>query len=86
MNRRSLGLALGAAVAIAFGCSAKPKDDPPAQPAGWDDAIRLPAATDLNPDPGIVELNLEAHVAPLSLVPGRTRRPCGRTTASFPGR
>ena len=27
-----------------------------AQPAGWDDAIRLPAATDLNPDPGIVEL------------------------------
>jgi FtsP/CotA-like multicopper oxidase with cupredoxin domain len=70
MNQRRLLPALGAAVAIATGCSAKPTDEPPRQPAGWDDAIRLRAATDLNPDPGVVELNLEAHVAPLSLVPG----------------
>ena len=70
MNRRSFLPALGAAVAIAFGCSAKPRDDPPGQPAGWDDAIRLRAATDLNPDPGIVELNLEAQ-SPVSLVQGR---------------
>src|SRR6266496_3036425 len=69
MNQRRLLLALGAAVAIETGCSAKPSDEPPRQPAGWDDAIRLPAAIDINPDPGVVELNLEAHVTPLSLVP-----------------
>jgi FtsP/CotA-like multicopper oxidase with cupredoxin domain len=70
MKQRGLGPALGAAVAIAIGCSGKATDDRPAQPAGWDDAIRLPSATDVNPDPGVVELNLEAHAAALSLVPG----------------
>ena len=69
MNQRRLLPALGAAVAIAAGCAARPSDEPPAQPSGWDDAIRLPAATDINPDPRVVELNLEAHVTPLSLVP-----------------
>ena len=85
MNQRRLGPALCAAVAIAFGCSAKPKDEAPAQPAGWDDAIRLPAATDLDPDPGIVELNLDAHVAPLSLVPGGLT-PMWTYNGLFPGR
>jgi len=43
---------------------------PPQQPAGWDQGIRVPEAVDINPDPSIVELNLTAQVAPLSLIPG----------------
>jgi len=70
MNRRALLLALGAAVTIAQGCAPKATEDPNAQPNGWDDAIRLPVATDMNPDPAVVEMNLEAHIAPMSLVPG----------------
>ena len=62
--------ALGAAVTLALGCAPKATDDLEAQPPGWDDAIRLPVATDLNADPSVVELNLEAHVAQISLVPG----------------
>jgi FtsP/CotA-like multicopper oxidase with cupredoxin domain len=47
----------------------------PGQPLGWDDAIRVPAAHDLNPDPAIVEVNLEARLADFRFVPG------GPTTA-----
>jgi len=42
------------------------------QPAGWDDGIRVAQADDLNPDPGIVEVNLRAALTPLSLLPGET--------------
>lgn len=45
---------------------------PPAQPPGWDDGIRLPEADDINPDPNIVEVDLQATLAPLSLMPGVT--------------
>jgi FtsP/CotA-like multicopper oxidase with cupredoxin domain len=47
----------------------------PAQPPGWDEMIRIPAAKDINPDPSIVEVNLEARLANFSFVPG------GPTTA-----
>lgn len=33
------------------------------QPEGWDSQIKLREAVDLNPDPNIVEINLEARVA-----------------------
>jgi FtsP/CotA-like multicopper oxidase with cupredoxin domain len=42
------------------------------QPAGWDQGLRVPEAVDINPDPSIVEVNLTAQVAPMSLVPGGT--------------
>jgi len=45
---------------------------PPAQPAGWDDGLLVPQADDINPDPNVVEVNLEAALAPLSLMPGLT--------------
>ena len=45
------------------------------QPKGWDEGIRLPEAIDINPDPSIVEVNLDAKLATLSFVPG------GPTTA-----
>jgi FtsP/CotA-like multicopper oxidase with cupredoxin domain len=44
--------------------------EPPGQPAGWDEGIRLPRATDTNPDPGIVEVSLDARPANLPFVPG----------------
>src|SRR6185436_8430349 len=42
----------------------------PVQPAGWDAALRLPEAPDLNPDPRIVEINLEARPASVEIAPG----------------
>jgi len=40
------------------------------QPAGWDKNAKLPEAVDTNPDPAIVEIALEARVAPLEIAPG----------------
>jgi FtsP/CotA-like multicopper oxidase with cupredoxin domain len=43
--------------------SARAEQDGPAQPSGWDAKINLTEAADVNPDPKIVEVNLEARVA-----------------------
>ena len=40
------------------------------QPEGWDADLTLPQPTDLNPDPRIVEINLEAKIASLEITPG----------------
>ena len=40
------------------------------QPAGWDARLRLPEAPDLNPDPTIVEIEMEARVATVEIAPG----------------
>jgi FtsP/CotA-like multicopper oxidase with cupredoxin domain len=40
------------------------------QPAGWDAGLKLPEAADTNPDPRIVEITLEARVAPVEITPG----------------
>ncbi len=40
------------------------------QPEGWDANLKLAEAEDTNPDPKIVEINLEARVASLEIVPG----------------
>jgi len=40
------------------------------QPDGWDKNAKLPEAVDTNPDPAIVEIALEARVAPLEIAPG----------------
>ena len=64
-----------AAVAVMFWAMAGPADAGQAvtdslQASGWDDGIRLPEATDLNPDPGIVEIEMEAQVATVEIAPG----------------
>jgi FtsP/CotA-like multicopper oxidase with cupredoxin domain len=54
---------------------ARPPDlapPPRTQPAGWDEQLRLREAVDLNPDPRIVEIRLEARIAPVELLPGLT--------------
>jgi FtsP/CotA-like multicopper oxidase with cupredoxin domain len=40
------------------------------QPAGWDAAVKLPEALDTNPDPHIVEVSLEARIAPVEIKKG----------------
>jgi FtsP/CotA-like multicopper oxidase with cupredoxin domain len=40
------------------------------QPEGWDAELAMHAAEDLNPDPGVVEIELEARITDIELVPG----------------
>ena len=40
------------------------------QPDGWDADIRLPEAPDLNPDPEILEIDIEARLAMVEIAPG----------------
>ena len=40
------------------------------QPNGWDAGIRLPEAPDLNPDPEILEIDIEGRVAMVEIAPG----------------
>jgi len=57
-----------------WGCSAPAQDEPSGQPPGWADEIQLPVAVDLNSDPNVLELNLEARESDLELVPGKLTR------------
>jgi FtsP/CotA-like multicopper oxidase with cupredoxin domain len=62
-------------VALLAGCTGGVQTDPssrPAQPAGWDSEITMGPAVDTNPAPTVVEINLEARVAPVDLIPGLT--------------
>ena len=40
------------------------------QPAGWDKDLKLPEAVDRNPDPHIVEIDLDARIAHVEVAPG----------------
>ncbi len=40
------------------------------QPEGWDRDLKLPEATDRNPDPHIVEVDIDARIAPVEVAPG----------------
>lgn len=40
------------------------------QPSGWDKDLRLPESVDINPDPHVVEINLDARVASVEIAPG----------------
>src|SRR5581483_7862857 len=52
-------------VSFAYGKSSR-------QPAGWDSQFKLPEAVDINPDPHVVEVNLEAAIKPVEYAPGKT--------------
>ena len=54
------------------------------QPAGWDDDIALKVAEDINPDPDIVEINLEAKITNIEIVPGHPT-PVWAYNGSLPG-
>ena len=40
------------------------------QPEGWDTGLKLVEAADVNPDPKIVEVILEARISSLEITPG----------------
>jgi FtsP/CotA-like multicopper oxidase with cupredoxin domain len=40
------------------------------QPSGWDRGVALAVAPDLNPDPHVVEVNIDARVAAVEIAPG----------------
>jgi FtsP/CotA-like multicopper oxidase with cupredoxin domain len=54
------------------------------QPEGWDDELALPPAVDINPDPDIVEIELQASVTQLEIVPG-VLTPAWTYNGSLPG-
>jgi FtsP/CotA-like multicopper oxidase with cupredoxin domain len=66
---RSLGIA---AALMLLDCGSEDTEQAPSQPSGWDDEVRLATPEDLNADPHVLELNLEARVTDLELVPGLT--------------
>ena len=69
---RRAGLAvLAVAMGLLWGSPA-PAADSSLQPAGWDAELRLREAVDINPDPRIVEINLQAKVAKVDLGNGQT--------------
>lgn len=60
--------ALGVLVAVIAGCSSgQPTTPVLKQPDGWADDVALAGAEDLNPDPSVVELNLESKVSTVML-------------------
>jgi FtsP/CotA-like multicopper oxidase with cupredoxin domain len=71
INRLSAPLAAILFVAVAA-CSPPPPEAATAvaQPDGWDDGLALTIPVDLNPDPDILEIELDARLAELEIVPG----------------
>ena len=65
MNARAFFLSV--AVAVCGGVNGYAQS---LQPPGWDADLKLAEAADRNPDPAIVEIDLEARVAALEIVPG----------------
>jgi FtsP/CotA-like multicopper oxidase with cupredoxin domain len=54
------------------------------QPAGWDDALKLPTTPDLDPDPNVLEVNLEAKIADVEFLPGK-KTPAWTYNGGVPG-
>jgi FtsP/CotA-like multicopper oxidase with cupredoxin domain len=90
MQFRSIPFFVVALALAAAGCDAP---SPPApvqraadvpQPAGWDAELAMPAAPDLNPDPNVLEVELEARVEEIEILPG-TKTPAWTYNGSVPG-
>ena len=62
---------------LLVGCSAAAEPTasspplPSTEPAGWADEIRLPLAEDLNSDPHVLEVSIEARLSDVELIPGK---------------
>ena len=54
------------------------------QPSGWDDDLALVIPVDINPDPDILEIHLEAKITNLEILPGTTT-PVWTYGGSLPG-
>lgn len=65
-------LLIPAVVLFAAACSQPPPELAltVAQPDGWDDDVALSVPVDLNPDPDILEIELDARLADIEFLPG----------------
>ena len=79
------------AALVTAGCEGgKPADEAPlaahevSQPAGWDDELKMAEPQDLNPDPHVLEVALEARVADVEFLPGTTT-PAWTYNGTVPG-
>ncbi|HEY8522116.1 MAG TPA: multicopper oxidase family protein [Gammaproteobacteria bacterium] len=54
------------------------------QPAGWDEELELPVPVDLNPDPHVLEVELEARIEEIEILPG-TKTPAWTYNGTVPG-
>src|SRR5262245_12595358 len=70
-ERRSRPWVCTALLVIGMPLCSMAASEPLLQPEGWDSQIRLREAIDRNPDPAIVEIDLEASVASIEIAPGR---------------
>jgi FtsP/CotA-like multicopper oxidase with cupredoxin domain len=83
---------LVAAALAATGCDGRAEREeaaaPPAsavgQPVGWADELAMPVPRDLNPDPDVVEIALEARVEEIEILPG-TKTPAWTYNGTVPG-
>ncbi|HEX7079738.1 MAG TPA: multicopper oxidase family protein [Gammaproteobacteria bacterium] len=94
--RNGLSGALVALAALVAGCGgAEPEEPapPPAptqsaleveQPEGWADELAMSTPEDLNPDPNVLEIELEAKITELEILPGK-RTPVWTYNGSLPG-
>jgi FtsP/CotA-like multicopper oxidase with cupredoxin domain len=60
-----------AALVLCIGSAGRASSQTRLQPDGWDAGLKLPEAVDTNPDPHVVEINLEARIARVELAPGQ---------------
>jgi FtsP/CotA-like multicopper oxidase with cupredoxin domain len=58
------------AAMLLFAAPALASSAPSLQPPGWDRDLKLREAVDLNPDPKVVEINLDARIASVEVAPG----------------
>lgn len=78
-----------AAICLLMGCEPETPPTPLAahevsQPAGWADELAMPIPHDLNPDPHVLEINLEARIEELEILPG-TKTPAWTYNGTVPG-
>jgi FtsP/CotA-like multicopper oxidase with cupredoxin domain len=88
LGGRSSSLAassVGALLALLFTPACADRATPDVQPVGWDDAVRLVDAEDLDPDPSIVHAELVARTSTVELGAGKTGRGLWTFGGSVPG-
>jgi FtsP/CotA-like multicopper oxidase with cupredoxin domain len=69
---------------FAAGCTQATSKSAAEQPSGWDSELRLPEATDDNPDPHVFETTLVAQIAQVQIIPGKST-PVWTYNGVFPG-
>ncbi|HUQ52560.1 MAG TPA: multicopper oxidase family protein [Gammaproteobacteria bacterium] len=84
------GLWVLPALAALAACGRAPEPAAPqaardvAQPAGWADDLAMPIPQDLNPDPNVLEIDLEARISEVEIIPG-FKTPAWTYNGAVPG-